>query len=106
MLHDVVHHQEIVGELLLADDGQFVFQPVAGDRRDGAVAPLRSGVGQGAQPLEGVVGFGKAGCHDPLTDRQPVLAPLRDLLGRVERLGAVGKEAGEVGAEPGAGVRI
>ncbi len=109
MLHDIVHHEEVVGELHLADDRQLVLQPVAGDRRNGAVPPLGALVGQRPEPLEGVVGVGKAGCH---------YSPARSAAGtrhrsaissaRAQRLGAVGEVAGEIGggAEPGAGGRI
>ena len=75
---------------------QLVLQPVAGDRGDRAVAPLGAGVGQGAEPVEGVVRVGEPRRHHP-ADRDPVAAALGDLGGGPQRLGAVGEVAGEVG---------
>ena len=81
---------------------ELVLQPVPGDRRDGAVTPLRPLVGQSAEPLEGVVDVGKPRRHYP-PDRNPVLAPLGKFRGAREGLGAIGEVAGEVGggAKPG-----
>ncbi len=102
VLHDVVHHEEVVGEVLDCDDGQLVLQPVAGDRRHRAVAPLGALPGQRPEPGQGVVGVRHPRRYRP-SDRNPVSAPLGDLEAGPERLGAVGEVAGEVGggAEPG-----
>ena len=64
VLHDVVHHQEIVGEALPGDDAELVLQPVAGHRRDGAVAAPGALIGQRAEPPEAIVGVGEARRHD------------------------------------------
>jgi len=100
--HDVLHHQEVVGVALLADDGELVLQPLAGDRRDRAVAPLRAGVGLGPEPREGVGDVGGAGRDDP-PPGDPPGAALGQLRGGGDRLGAVGEMADEIGggAEPG-----
>jgi hypothetical protein len=100
--HDVLHHQEVVGESLLPDDGELVLDPVAGDRRDGAVAPLRALVGLGAEPREGVGDVGGPRGDDP-AGGDPPGAALGQPLGGGDRLGKVGEMAGEVGggAEPG-----
>ena len=102
VLDDVLHHQEVVGESLLADDAELVLQPVASHRGDGAVAPLGAGVGEGAEPPEGLVGLREAGRHDPALGNA-IGAALGDRLRLAHRLGAVGEEADEVGggAEPG-----
>ena len=80
VLDDVLHHQEVVGEALLPDDAELVLQPVAGDRRDGAVAPLGAGVGEGAEPPERLVGLRQARRHHPAVGNA-ILAALRDRLG-------------------------
>ncbi len=103
MPDDVVDHEEIVGESLGPDDRELALQPLARHRRHGAVSPLGARIGERAEPLEGVAGIGEAGRHDS-ADRDPVLAPLRDLGGRVHRLGAVGKGARDVGLGPKPGV--
>ena len=102
VLDDVVHHEEVVGEALGPDDRELALQSLARHRCDGAVSPLGARIGERAEPLEGVAGIGEAGRHDP-ADRDPVLASLRDLGGRVDRLGAIGKGARDVGSgtEPG-----
>ncbi len=102
VLDDVLDHQEVVGEALHPDDGELVLEPGPGDRRDGAVTPRRARVGQRAQLGLGVLRFGVSGRHDPVTDRNPVAAPLGQLAGAVERVGYVGKVAGELvgGFEP------
>jgi hypothetical protein len=82
VLHDVIHHQEVVGELHLSDDRQLVLQPVPRHRRNGAVSPLGTLVCQRAQPLEGIVHLGKTGCHYPPAQRQEVFATFGDVLAR------------------------
>ena len=95
VLDDVLHHQEVVGESLLADDAELELQPVASDRGDGAVAPLGAGVGEGAKPPEGLVGLRETGRHHPALG-DPIGAALGDRLRLAHRLGAVGEEADEV----------
>ena len=63
--HDVVDHQEVIGEALHSDDGQFVFQPVAGDGRHGAVAPFGAGVGERTELFEGVGTVGHSSAARP-----------------------------------------
>ncbi len=102
VLHDVLHHQEVVGEAFLPDDAELVLQPVMGDGRDGAVPPLGAGVGEGPQPPERLVGLRQARRHHPAFGNA-ILAALRDRLGLAHGFGTVGKETDEVGggAEPG-----
>ncbi len=72
-----------------------MLQPVAGDGRDGAVAPLGAGVGQRPELLEGVGAVGHPRRHHP-PQRNPPAAALGDVRGGGERVGTVGEAVGQV----------
>ncbi len=105
VLHDVAHHQEIVGEALHPDDGELVLQAVAGDGGDDAITPFGACIRQRAQLLQRVGGLDETRWHDPVADRDPVAAPFGDLAGPVDGVGHIGEVATELGSwlEPGLG---
>ncbi len=96
VLHDVVHHEEVVGEVLEGNDLQFVLEPVAGDRGDGAVAAHRAVVREGAQPADRIAGVRSAGRDDP-PHRDAIPAPLGDVVCGGEGLGHIGEVTLDIG---------
>ena len=103
MTHDVAHHQEVVGKSLLTDDAELQIQPVPQLGADGGVPPPGALERELPQLREGGAGIGNAWRYDPLPDRDPVDAPLRDVHRRADCLGTVGEVSRQIigRTEPG-----
>src|SRR3712207_6824322 len=102
-MDNVTDNQEVVGKSLLRDNAELQVQPILQLGRDDRIAPVSSFERELPELVECPRPVGNAWRHRAISHGYDIGAPLGDLFGCPQRLGTVGKVAGQLAgrAEPG-----